>query len=202
MARKFIWLFLGALIVALTVLPAHSKTEVNVNIGIVAPPAYVVPAPPPVVVIPRTYVYYVPDIEVDILFYQGYWYRPYEGHWYRGRGYNGPWAYLAPAKVPQVLVQLPPYYRSVPPGHQRIPYGQFKKDWQKWGRDKHWNKDKDWQEGRWGEPGKKGHEEPGRAYQGGGHGGPKDKEGHGSPKEKEGHEGSKGKGGQGGGKGK
>ena len=49
-------------------------------------------APPDVVVIPGTYVYMVPDNDVDVLFYQGYWWRPYEGHWYRSDDYNGPWS--------------------------------------------------------------------------------------------------------------
>jgi hypothetical protein len=133
--------------------PAMSRADVHVNVGVFAPPpAYVVPAPPPLVVIPGTYVYAIPDIGVDILFYQGYWYRPYEGRWYRARSYNGPWGYLAPAKVPRVMIELPPDYRRLPPGHRRIPYGQFKKSWGRWERERYWDRDKEWQEGRHGGP--------------------------------------------------
>jgi hypothetical protein len=37
-----------------------------------------------------------------------------------------------------VLVKLPPDYRNMPPGHQRIPYGQMKKELEDWERDRHW----------------------------------------------------------------
>ena len=75
--------------------------EVNVNIGIGVPlPSVVIPAPPSVVLIPATYVYFVPDISVDILFYHGHWYRPHHGHYYRATSYNGPWVSIAPARCP------------------------------------------------------------------------------------------------------
>ena len=65
------------------------------------------------VVIPGTYIYAVPDIDVEIFFHQGYWYRPHEEHWYRSKSYNGPWAYLDSNRVPGVtLFDLPPDYRT------------------------------------------------------------------------------------------
>jgi len=173
--RKSVWFFCGVFLLILAALPIESAAGVNVNIGVFAPPpVYRAPAPPPVVVIPGTYVYMVPDIAVEILFYHGYWYRPYEGRWYRGKSYNGPWAYLAPPKVPRVIVELPPNYRRVPPGHQKIPYGQLKKSWGKWERDKHWDKDANWREGRPGRP-----EERGNERREDNHGGPPPGQGHG-----------------------
>jgi hypothetical protein len=179
-------LVLAALLGALFA-PGETKaaTDVQVNINIGPPPVYVVPAPPPVVVIPRTYVYVVPDIEVNILFFHGYWFRPHEGHWFRARSYNGPWTYLPPKKVPRVLVELPPHYRNVPPGYSHIPYGQVKKNWGKWERERHWDKDKQWREGWQGKPE--------------GHGKPEEKgkpESRGKPEGKGGEERGKGHGGQ------
>jgi len=58
--------------------PAMSSAEVNINIDIPLP-GLVIPAPPALVVIPGTYVYYPPDVQTDIFFYHGYWYRPYRG---------------------------------------------------------------------------------------------------------------------------
>lgn len=55
--------------------PAGVRGEVN----IAPPPVYPFSAPPEVVVIPGTYVYFVPGINVDILFYHGHWYRPFGG---------------------------------------------------------------------------------------------------------------------------
>jgi hypothetical protein len=124
---------------------AAAGVQVNINIG--PPPAFVIPAPPAVVVIPGTYVYAVPDIGVAILFYHGFWYRPHEGHWFRAQTYNGPWVYLAPANMPRVLVQLPPGYYQVPPGHRYIPYGQLRDNWGKWERERYWHNDREWQQG-------------------------------------------------------
>jgi hypothetical protein len=136
-------------VVAIAGVATQGSAGVNVNVGIYAPPAYVFSAPPPVVVIPRTYVYAVPDGNVSILFYSGYWWRPYEGRWYRAHGYNGPWGHVEHARVPRAIMEVPPgYYHRVPPGHQKIPYGQLKKNWKKWEHDKHWSRDSRWHDDR------------------------------------------------------
>ena len=139
---SFVALFTAILILAFILYPTRGSGEVNVNIGIGVPlpPPVVISAPPPVVVIPQTYVYFVPDIEVDILFYHGNWYRPHQGRWYRATSYGGPWVHIEHARVPRVLTHLPPNYRHVPPGYERIPHGQLKKNWRTWEKDKHWDK--------------------------------------------------------------
>ncbi len=173
---------------ALFLLPAgaltRSEAQVSVDIHIGPPPPYRIAAPPPVVVIPGTYVYEVPDIDVDILFYGGYWYRPHEGRWFRARSYNGPWVYVANPRVPPAIIELPPDYRRLPPGYRRIPYGQFKKSWAGWERDRYWDRDPGWREGRHGGP-----EERGREFHGegpGGHEGRGPGEGHGRGHEEHG----------------
>ena len=112
------------------------------NAGLPAPPLppLLIPVPPPVVLIPGTYAYFAPDVEAELVFYGGYWYRPYDGRWYRASHYNGPWGFVSTKKVPGVLIKLPPGYQSVPPGHERIPYGQLKKNWRTWEGNKHWDK--------------------------------------------------------------
>lgn len=122
--------------------PNGATAEVNIHVGISVPPPppLVIPAPPPMFVIPRTYVYFAPDVDVDIFFYHGYWYRPHQGHWYRSQSHNGKWVYIAPKRVPSVLVNLPPDFRRVPPGHRHIPYGHLKKNWKTWERDKYWER--------------------------------------------------------------
>jgi hypothetical protein len=83
----------------------QSGAEVDVNVGVFAPPpVYVVPAPPPVVVIPGSYVYFAPGLDVDILFYHGYWWRQYQERWYRSRTYNGPWGYIRGERVPHAII--------------------------------------------------------------------------------------------------
>ncbi len=103
------------------------------------PPVYTIPAPPEVLPVPGTYAYYVPGINVDIFFYQGYWYRPYGAYWYRGPSYNGPWLYIPGPRVPRVFVTLPPGWRRVPPGYRPIPHHELQRNWQRWERERHWD---------------------------------------------------------------
>ncbi len=126
---------------------SRSDARVSVGIGINIP-AYTFAAPPPVVVIPGTYVYFVPEANIEILFYHGFWYRPYEGHWYRARGYNGPRAYISPARVPREVIELPPNYRQAYRDHPRIGYQDFNRHWRGWERNRYWEKDERWREGR------------------------------------------------------
>ncbi len=166
--KMFGFLVVGAMFLALTGFSSQSDAGVNVGIGINIPtvgigvniPAYTFAAPPPVVVVPGTNVYVAPEANIDIVFYRGYWYRPYEGRWYRASDYNGPWAHLAPSRVPHVLVDLPPDYRNIPPGHTRIPYGQLKKNWGRWESERYWDRHRDWHEEKegWREAGHGKHE--------------------------------------------
>jgi hypothetical protein len=137
---------------------SFSEAGVSVGINVNVPfPGFTFSSPPPVVVVPGTYVYMVPGISVDIFFYHGWWYRPYEGRWYRGSSYNGPWVYMA--RPPEALVALPPGYRYWRAGYgPRIPYGQLKRDWGRWERDRHWDRDPGWRSGwehrgEWGREG-------------------------------------------------
>jgi hypothetical protein len=176
--RNYCLVLLGVVAFALVGLPSEGKGGVNVTVSVNGPPlpAYVVPAPPPVVIVPGTYVYCAPDLGVDMFFYGGFWYRPYGGHWYQARSYNGPWVYAAPARVPHAIATLPPGYRSMMRGHDRIPYGQLKKNWARWERERYWESRPDWRG-----PDRRPHEErdwgPGREDRGGRGG--RDADGHG-----------------------
>jgi hypothetical protein len=156
---KRVLLLAGLLAVVLTVLPPPGMAQVSVGVTIGAPPPFQIAAPPPVVVIPGTYVYMVPDIGADVFFYGGGWYRLHEGRWFNGRGYNGPWAYMPGSRVPGPLLQLPPDYRHMP-GGRRIPYGELRKNWAGWQRNHYWEKDRDWKAGFHGKP--EGRPEEGR----------------------------------------
>ena len=103
-----------------------------------APPPYAFAAPPDVVPIPGTYAYFVPGIGMDVLFYQGYWYRPFRGRWYSAQFYNGPWIYVPGPRVPRVLFSLPPGWRRVPRGYRPIAHAELQRNWQRWERERHW----------------------------------------------------------------
>ena len=147
--RKSCLLVIGALLLVLTGSATQSEAEVNVNIGVNLP-AIRFAAPPEVVVIPGTYVYMVPDIDVDVLFFQGYWWRPYEGRWYRSRDYKGQWRYIEHRSIPRGLRALPQDYRHrLSPGYERIPHRDVQRHWKKWEKEKYWD--------RRGEQGRGGH---------------------------------------------
>jgi len=116
---------------------AHAEVSVNINIPL---PALVFPGPPALVVIPGTYAYYPPDVDVDIFFYHGYWYRPYGGGWYISGGYNGPWRSVGARRVPVAVRQVPEGYRRMPPGHERMPYGEVHRNWRTWENERHWDR--------------------------------------------------------------
>lgn len=125
------------LLVLLLSLPAFAAISVKVSIPL---PRLVITAPPALVVIPGTYVYFAPDVGADLVFYQGYWYRPYEGHWFRSMEYNGHWEPIHVNMVPAPLVSLPPNWRAAPAGYERMPYRHVKQNWNSWERDRHWDR--------------------------------------------------------------
>lgn len=104
--------------------PAVAGVNVNIQIG---PPAVVVAAPPEMIVIPHTMVYFAPEVEGGLLFHAGFWWAPNNGRWFRAKGYKGPWVIVEQRHVPVEIVRLPRDYRRVYVSHQRIPYGQLKK---------------------------------------------------------------------------
>ena len=133
------------------VFPIPAMTAVNVGVRISLPPPIVFAAPPEVIVIPGTYVYAVPDLDADMFFYRGWWWRLWEGRWYRSRNYNAGWGYYRNA---------PSFYRGVPAGwrndyrahrwqgqqwnYQRIPQQQVQQNWNNWEKSKHWEKQNTW----------------------------------------------------------
>jgi len=74
------------------------------------------------------------------LFYHGHWYRPHHGHYYRATSYNGPWVSIDPGSVPRAVSHVPPDFRRIPPGHQRISHGELNRNWETWEKEKHWDK--------------------------------------------------------------
>jgi hypothetical protein len=145
-------MFLKTILLALIMgssVPARAAVDVHVSIPL--PPLIVFSAPPAVVVIPETYVYAVPDVDADIFFHGGWWWRPWEGRWYRSRRYDSGWGHYR---------SVPSFYRGIPQGwrndyrerrwkgkeweHERIPHEQVQRNWSSWEKNKHWEKEKSW----------------------------------------------------------
>jgi hypothetical protein len=148
-------LIIGTLFMALMMAAPTSAMamggRVDVGISVPLPPPIHFAAPPDMVVIPETYVYFVPDVDEEIFFYGGWWWRPWNGRWYRSQSYNSGWSYYE---------SVPSFYRDVPSGwrndyrqrrwggrpwnYQRIPQQQVYQNWNNWERDRHWEKQNNW----------------------------------------------------------
>lgn len=160
MAKKLGLVLVVASFLIGTALAGTSRAGLNINLGIGlgAPLVYPAPPPPPpmmfsgppdVVVIPGTYIYYVPGMRMDMFFYDGWWWRPWRGHWYRSYRYGGPWRYAAPSLVPRPLIMLPPGWRSSwRYGPPPIPYRTLHSRWRRWQRERYWQRREEWRRGR------------------------------------------------------
>jgi hypothetical protein len=131
-------------------LPVMAQVNINVNIGL--PPPIVFAAPPEVIVLPDTDdVYVVPYIEVDLYFWNGWWWRLWEDHWYRSRYHDRGWAYYR---------HLPRFYYDVDPSwrvyyrerewrgyrwdYERVPDRRLRQNWSSWRNHGYWQKQKTW----------------------------------------------------------
>lgn len=117
----------------------EALAEVNVNINI-GPPPIVVAEPPAVVMVPGSPVFFVPIPDIDIFFYDGYWWSPRGSQWYRSKAYKGPWGVVNKRYVPAHVFRVPNDYRKVYEKEKHIPYGQ----WKKHGKEGH----REWKEDR------------------------------------------------------
>ena len=107
---------------------------------------------PHVVVIPDTDdVYVVPDIDVELFFWNGWWWRPWEGRWYRSRYFDRDWAYYK---------QVPSFYYDVDPGwrnyyrdrnwnkyrwnYNQIPNRELQRNWNSWYKNRYWERQRTW----------------------------------------------------------
>lgn len=124
-------------------LPARAGVDVGVNISLPLPIVFV--APPHLIILPETNIYVVPAVEVDIFFYDGWWWRPWEGGWYRSRYYDSGWSYYQ--QVPSFYSSIPSDWRSEYREHrwrgnqwnyQPIPYQEVQQNWSVWQKSGHW----------------------------------------------------------------
>jgi hypothetical protein len=146
-------LFFGTLLLALImVVPIPTMARVDINVSIGLPPPIVFAAPPDVIVMPDTSdVYVVPDIDADLFFWNGWWWRPWEGRWYRSHYYNRGWSYYS--NVPSFYFDVDPGWRGYYRDHnwyghrwnyERIPHQRLQQNWKGWKNDRHWERRGTW----------------------------------------------------------
>ena len=112
-----------AISACISVLPAVAVADsvsVGINIGVPPPPPPIVfAAPPQLVVIPGSPVYYAPGASVNFFFYSGRYYTFHDGAWFSAKQHSGPWAFTKPALVPAPVLGVPVTYYKVPPGQAK-----------------------------------------------------------------------------------
>jgi hypothetical protein len=147
--RKLMLLGITVFWLSIPAIPAGA--QVNIQVGIQLPPLIVFSSPPEMVVLPETYVYVVPDIEEDVFFFDGFWWRPWQGHWYRSQYYDRGWGYYS--SVPTFYREVPQtwrhdyrehQWRGQPWNYQRMHHQQVEKNWNTWKKDKYFEKNQAW----------------------------------------------------------
>ncbi|MGH7332351.1 MAG: hypothetical protein ACREKS_06300 [Candidatus Rokuibacteriota bacterium] len=109
------WAIAGGL---LFVQQAHADVTIGISVGVPAPPPVIV-APPALVIVPGTPVYYVPSASFDIFVYGGRYYSLHNGAWFFATSHKGPWAFIATDRVPRPVLGVPVTYYKIPPGQAK-----------------------------------------------------------------------------------
>jgi hypothetical protein len=146
-------LLLSTILLALGIaVPVSAMAAVDISIGISLPPPIVFQAPPEVIVMPDTDdVYVVPTVDVDLFFWNGWWWRRWEGRWYRSQYYDRDWGYYD--SVPIFYFDVDPVWRGYVGAHnwyvhrwdyQPIPLQRLLQSWQGWHNDRHWERQGTW----------------------------------------------------------
>ena len=107
---------------------------------------------PDVIPLPETdNVYVVPDLDIDVFFWNGWWWRPWQGGWYRSRYYSRGWGHYG--GIPTFYYDVDPgwrgYYRDRnwygnPWHYERIHHRHLHQNWQQWHDDQHWERQRTW----------------------------------------------------------
>jgi len=98
--------------------PGAAEVNVNINVGVPPPPPpppIVVSEPPPLVVVPRTQVYYAPSLPYNFFYYGGRYYTFHESGWYWSGSVHGPWGFIEVGRVPRPVLAVPISYYKVRP---------------------------------------------------------------------------------------
>ena len=145
-------LLFGTMLLALViVVPIPTMAGVDIHVSIPLPPPIVFAAPPELIVIPETYAYVAPDIDVDLFFWNGWWWRLWEGRWYRSHYYNRGWGYYN--NVPSFYFDVDPGWRGYYRDHnwyghrwdyERIPNRRLQQNWKSWQNDRRWERRGTW----------------------------------------------------------
>ncbi len=133
MRRELLLAGVLAAVAAAGLLPATARAGTDIHIGIQ------IGAPPQLVVVPGTPVYYAPQLPYNYFHYGGQYYLFHNDAWFFAATYNGPWAPIAVEYVPPPILRVPVAYYRVPPGHWKEHHKHGPPPWAPaWGHRRKW----------------------------------------------------------------
>lgn len=113
-----------------------SPASAQVSIGVNLPGVSIginLPVYPSFVPVPGYPVYYAPQVDANLFFYDGLYWVYVDDNWYSSSWYNGPWELVEPNLVPYFVLRIPIIYYRRPPGY----FGQWdRRQPPRWGE--HW----------------------------------------------------------------
>jgi hypothetical protein len=139
-------LFAAMFLASVMIVSLPAMAQVNIDVGPLATSEYLEVPPvtseyieaPDVIPLPETdNVYVVPDLDIDVFFWNGWWWRPWQGGWYRSRYYSRGWGHYG--GIPTFYYDVDPgwrgYYRDRnwygnPWHYERIHYRYLHQNWQ------------------------------------------------------------------------
>jgi|SRR5262245_1230324 len=90
-------------------------------------PVFVAPQPQPVVIVPQPEPVFVapePVLVIEsgapVYFHAGQYFRFFNGAWFVAGGYEGPWLFVPPHRVPPRVLALPHAYSRMHPSHVEV----------------------------------------------------------------------------------
>ena len=100
-------------------LSAVAPAQVRIGVGIALPGVRIgvnIPAYPNMEPIPGYPIYYAPQLDENLFFYDGTYWLFADEAWYSSTWYNGPWYLVPPERVPDFILRVPVgFYRRPPP---------------------------------------------------------------------------------------
>ena len=110
----------GPVIAAACVLasPGRAGAQVRFGVGIAVPGISIginIPVYPHLVPVPGYPVYYAPNLDTNLFFYDGLYWIFANDQWYSSSWYDGPWYLVEPDMVPDFILRIPILYYRRPP---------------------------------------------------------------------------------------
>ncbi len=97
---------------------AVASAQIRIGVGIALPGVRIgvnIPAYPDMVPVPGYPVYYAPQLDQNLFFYDGTYWLFSDDQWYSSTWYNGPWYQVEPYSVPAFVLRIPVRFYRRPP---------------------------------------------------------------------------------------